>query len=127
MRVEAFGTVLAQHPIGFATSLLALDFARRGPAELALIGAPDDPRTVALERSLARRFVAYAVHGHHDPAAGESNLPLLRDKMLVGGAPALYPCRDYTCRLPVTDPAEVPRVLSLLGYAEMRRSMTAPR
>jgi uncharacterized protein YyaL (SSP411 family) len=66
--VEAFGTVLAQHPIGFATSLLALDFARRGPAELALIGAPDDPRTVALERSLARRFVAYAVHGHHDPA-----------------------------------------------------------
>ena len=69
----------------------------------------------------------YAVYGHHDPAAGESNLPLLQDKALVGGAPALYPCRDYTCRLPVTDPAEVPRVLSILGHAEMRSLLTARR
>ena len=43
--IEAFGVTLMQHPVGFATSLLALDFAWRGPAELALIGAPDDPRT----------------------------------------------------------------------------------
>jgi len=125
--VEAFGAMLTQHPVGFATSLLALDFVWRGPAELALIGAPDDPRMMALERSLESRFVPYAVYGHHDPAAGASDLPLLRDKALVAGAPALYPCRDYTCRLPVTDPVEVPRVLSILGHAEMRGLLTARR
>ena len=94
-------------------------------AGLQCAGAPDDPRMVALERSLESRFVPYAVYGHHDPAMGESSLPLLRDKTLVAGAPALYPCRDFTSRLPITDPAEVARVLSILGYCEMRNPMTA--
>jgi hypothetical protein len=109
--IEAFGAALMQHPIGFATSLLALDFVRQGPAELALIGAPSDPRTVALERALENHFLPYAIFGHYDPAAGVSDLPLLRGKTLVGGAPALYACRDYACRRPVTDPAEVLRAL----------------
>jgi uncharacterized protein YyaL (SSP411 family) len=101
-----------QQPIGFATSLLALDFVQRGPAELALIGAPGDPRTVALERALAKNFVPCAIVGHHDPTTGPTALPLLKDKSLVDGAPALYVCRDYACRRPVTDPAEVPQALA---------------
>jgi uncharacterized protein YyaL (SSP411 family) len=110
--LEAFGAVLMQQPIGFATSLLALDFVQRGPAELALIGAPGDPRTVALERALAKNFVPCAIVGHHDPTTGPTALPLLKDKSLVDGAPALYVCRDYACRRPVTDPAEVPQALA---------------
>jgi hypothetical protein len=105
--LEAFGAMLSEHPVGFATSLLALELLDRGPVELALVGASGDARTRALAAAVADRFVPYAIHAWHDPADGTSRLPLLRDKGLVQGAPALYVCRQYACQRPVTDPAGV--------------------
>jgi hypothetical protein len=34
-------------------------------------------------------------------------VPLLAGRGLVAGAPAAYVCRDFTCRMPVTDPMEL--------------------
>jgi uncharacterized protein len=34
-------------------------------------------------------------------------VPLLAGRGLVAGAPAAYVCRDFTCRMPVTDPVEL--------------------
>jgi hypothetical protein len=34
-------------------------------------------------------------------------VPLLAGRALVAGAPAAYVCRDFTCRLPVTDSMEL--------------------
>jgi uncharacterized protein YyaL (SSP411 family) len=110
--LEAFGAALAEHPHAFATSLLALDFAARGPVELALVGAAGDPRTGALAAALASRFVPHAIFAHHDPARSASSLPLLAGKELVAGAPALYACRDYACRRPITDAADLDSVLA---------------
>jgi uncharacterized protein len=44
------------------------------------------------------------------PAGG---VPLLAGRGLVAGAPAAYVCRDFTCQLPVTGPAEL---RAALGY-----------
>ncbi|NED76955.1 hypothetical protein G3I51_32495, partial [Streptomyces sp. SID9944] len=35
---------------------------------------------------------------------GGEEFPLLADRPLVGGAPAAYVCRDFTCDAPTTDP-----------------------
>jgi uncharacterized protein YyaL (SSP411 family) len=109
--IEAWGGTLMQQPRAFPSSLLVLDFLARGPVELAFIGAPDAGRR-ALERAVADVFVPHVVAGHHDPATGASDLPLLAGKATVDGAPALYVCRDYACRRPVTRADEVPAALS---------------
>ncbi|HEY7970994.1 MAG TPA: hypothetical protein VID95_13445, partial [Candidatus Limnocylindrales bacterium] len=48
----------------------------------------------------ARPDVVVAVSG--DPAT--SVVPLLADRTMIDGRPTAYVCRDFACRLPVTDP-----------------------
>ncbi|MCM2255520.1 MAG: DUF255 domain-containing protein [Vicinamibacteria bacterium] len=109
--LRAWGRAVARQPRAFSRSLIVADFLQDGPLELALVGAPGDEAREALEAELARHFVAARVVAH---AAGEgaSTLPLLVGRGLVEGRPALYVCRDYTCRRPVTEPAEVAAALA---------------
>lgn len=112
--VLAWGAPMAREPRAFASSLLALDFVRSGPVELAFIGTADAPRLAMLRREAARPFLPRRIIAHHDPAEGDSRLPLLVNKGLVDGQPALYVCRDYACQQPVTDPAGVREALERL-------------
>jgi uncharacterized protein YyaL (SSP411 family) len=43
---------------------------------------------------------------------GESPVPLLAGRGLADGAPAVYVCRNFTCRAPITGIAELERALS---------------
>jgi uncharacterized protein len=76
-----------------------------GPVEIAVVGSSADARTVDLHRTALLAAPPGAVLALGDPARpGEPELPLLAGRGLVGGSPAAYVCRGFTCRAPVTDP-----------------------
>ncbi|MGV9303677.1 thioredoxin domain-containing protein [Nonomuraea sp. NPDC003727] len=50
-----------------------------------------------------------------DGGAGGVRVPLLEERGLVGGAPAAYVCQGFTCRLPVTTPADLLAELAAPG------------
>ena len=35
---------------------------------------------------------------------GEANIPLLSYRVMRGGAPTVYVCRNFACQMPVTTP-----------------------
>ncbi|MEV5931579.1 thioredoxin domain-containing protein [Streptomyces sp. NPDC052079] len=84
---------------GLAVAEAALD----GPREIAVVGpALDDPATTALHRTALLGTAPGAVIAVGTPESDE--FPLLADRPLVGGEPAAYVCRNFTCDAPTTDP-----------------------
>jgi uncharacterized protein YyaL (SSP411 family)/aryl-alcohol dehydrogenase-like predicted oxidoreductase len=114
--ISAYGQAIAVHPRAFCKSLAVADFLLEGPVELALIGAPEDERLEALRREIGRRYLPNRIIAHHDPSSNEAEtLPLLLGKGVVNGKAALYVCRNFACRAPVTDPADVESAVTEQG------------
>jgi len=113
--LQAWGAAMGREPRAFPTSLLALDFLRQGPRELAFIGMADDTGLESLRREVARHFLPHRIIAHHDPAQGTPDHPLLAGKALVQGRSALYVCRHFACQAPVTRPEHVVEALGIPG------------
>ena len=93
-----------RYPTAFAQWLSAIDFGLADVVEVAVVGEPGDAATQALLEPVATGFRPNQVLAvSPDPSATE--VPLLRDRSMVGGAPTAYVCRGFTCRMPVTDAA----------------------
>jgi uncharacterized protein YyaL (SSP411 family) len=105
------GTAPGRYPTGFGQWLAALDW-RLGPVdEIAIVGAPDDPRLarlLAVVRSgyRPRQVVAVAP----DPAA--SSVPLIQARFTLGGRATAFVCRGFACRQPVTEPEALAALLA---------------
>ncbi len=112
--IRAFGRSVRRHPRAFAKSLIVVDFLLDGPIELAIIGHEGNKDRDALCREVAKHYLPNRIQAIHDPtrAEGGDELPLVTGKSLVEGRAALYVCRDYACRKPITDPAQVANALA---------------
>ncbi|WP_037683296.1 thioredoxin domain-containing protein [Streptomyces griseus] len=83
---------------GLAVAEALLD----GPREVAVVGpALDDPATRSLHRTALLGTAPGAVVAYGTPDSDE--FPLLAERPLVGGEPAAYVCRNFTCDAPTTD------------------------
>jgi uncharacterized protein YyaL (SSP411 family) len=91
-----------RYPTAFAQWLSAIEFALADVVEVAVIGEPGDSATQALLEPVATGFRPNQILSvTADP--GTTEVPLLRDRSMVGGVPTAYLCRGFTCRMPVTD------------------------
>ncbi len=80
-------------------SLAAAETALDGPVEVAVVGA-EGPQRDRLERASRHHAPIGSVVVAAEP--GESAIPLLADREIVGGQPTAYVCRNLVCQRPVT-------------------------
>ncbi|MFE9027188.1 thioredoxin domain-containing protein [Streptomyces iakyrus] len=92
---------------GLAVAEAVLD----GPREVAVVGPSlGDEGTRALHRTALLGTAPGAVVAVGVPESEE--FPLLSDRPLVGGEPAAYVCRNFTCDVPTTEVDRLRAVLS---------------
>ena len=91
--------VARQAPRFAGWSLAAAEAMLAGPSEVAVVGPRPDRDE--LHRAALRLTSPGAV-----VVAGDvgTDVPLFEGKTEVDGKPAVYVCRNFACRLPVTDP-----------------------
>jgi uncharacterized protein YyaL (SSP411 family) len=95
--------IAPKHPQAFGHLLQALDFHLSPVKEVALVG--DDVRPL-------ERVVRGAFRPHIVLAGGADGVPLLEGRSPVDGRPAAYVCERFACKAPVTEPAELERLLA---------------
>ena len=104
---------LTRAPQAFGRLLAVLDLALSAPREVAIVGPPDDPRTIALRAVLDENVDPRRVEAFATPDDPErESVALLAGRGLVDGAPAAYVCERFACRRPVTTPAELEALLA---------------
>jgi len=95
--------IAARFPRAAGSGLAVAEALISGPAEIAIVGPADDPRTAGLHVAALRAAPPGAVLALGD-GASDGGIPLLEGRGLVGGAPAAYVCRGFACLAPVTEP-----------------------
>jgi uncharacterized protein YyaL (SSP411 family) len=104
--------IAAKYPRAGGMGLSVAEALLSGPAEIAIVGPADDPRTADLLRAALHVAPPGAVFALGSGSAPDGNaIPLLADRPLVSGGPAAYVCRGFTCQAPVTSPAAVRETL----------------
>jgi len=123
--VRAYGRQIARYPRAFAKTLAVVDFLTQEPVELVFVGEETQEEFQALRRAVAEHYLPNRIVATMTPGTS-SSLPLLAEKQLVQGKPALYICRNFTCLKPITDPADV--AAALRSYTtDAKRSRDEPK
>jgi hypothetical protein len=102
--------IAARYPRAAGAGLSVAEAWLAGPAEIAVVGYEDDERTRLLHQAALNAAPPGAVLALGDGAL--ETVPLLVGRRQVGGAPAAYVCRNFTCQAPVTTAQELRAVLA---------------
>jgi uncharacterized protein YyaL (SSP411 family) len=104
--------IAARFPRAAGQGLAVAEALIAGPAEIAVVGSPDDPRTADLHRTALLAAPPGAVLALGTGFDSGADIPLLTGRGLVDDAPAAYVCRHFTCQAPVTTPEALRDVLA---------------
>jgi uncharacterized protein YyaL (SSP411 family) len=103
-----------RYPRAAGSGLAVAEALLSGPAEIAVVGPPGAAGTAELHRTALHAAPPGAVIALGD-GSGAGGIELLAGRGLVGGEPAAYVCRDFTCLAPVTEPAALRAALDRGG------------
>jgi uncharacterized protein len=114
--IDAFATTLSHFPSAMPQMLVALDAALSKPRQIVIAGKKDAFETKALLREVNGQFLPKTVLVLADGADGQKYLgeknEAIRAMSPINGESAAYVCENFTCKAPVTDPAELAELLS---------------
>jgi uncharacterized protein YyaL (SSP411 family) len=101
-----------RYPTAFAHWLCALDFALGPVQEVVIVGAADEPATLALTRTLWEAYRPRLVAAHITGDAPLDTPPLVAGRTLHQNQPAAYVCAQFVCQRPVQTAEALRKVLA---------------
>ncbi len=107
--VRALAPTVERAPQAFGRLLGVVRLLTEAPVEVAIVGDPEDERTLALRAVLDDSVAAPAIALVAEPSDPLfASVPLLAGRTtLPGGAPAAYVCERFACQRPVGRPEEL--------------------
>ena len=92
-------------------SLCAADLYLGAIQELAIVGDPESSETQALLIAARAPYLPNLLVMLAHTGEDATRFPLIEGKPQIGGRATAYLCQDYACKQPVTDPADLIRLL----------------
>jgi uncharacterized protein YyaL (SSP411 family) len=113
--ISSLGGSVNRVPIAYMNLLNAFDFSQYRPTEIAIVGHPSDLTAQALLQVAHSTYVPNKVIAFLDPddpnrTEIQAMMPLLQNRATVDAT--AYVCKNYVCKLPVTEAAELARQLT---------------
>ena len=103
---RAFAATINRAPSWFGQALQAIQFAEGAGAEVVIVGDPNLPQAQDLIDAVRSVYQPNRTVLLKKPGI-ECIAPFTAEMQLVGGKPAVYICRDFSCEQPLTDPKKV--------------------
>jgi uncharacterized protein YyaL (SSP411 family) len=109
--LEAFASRLTQAGTGVPYMMAVYQASLEPPRQIVLAGDSLKPLLDAVRRRFLPHAVLLGIRSEEDRKVLAALQPAIAGMQPVNGKTAAYVCQDFTCRLPVTEVAELERLL----------------
>ncbi|NOR50943.1 MAG: DUF255 domain-containing protein, partial [Desulfuromonadales bacterium] len=115
--LQSLSPELSRYPAGYTQSLQSSSWLLQPTREVVIVGTSGEASTEALlsaARSCSLQQTVVIFKPLEDSAEIVCLAPFVKNMQTLNGSATAYVCQNFTCREPLTDPAELQAILALL-------------